>query len=79
MKFMLIVLVMAMMVGGCAKNATEAAREKITPAHHAQCREADFDHAALQVCAVSDSTVYYSFFCVDKRGEMHPFEDKTND
>lgn len=76
MRFMLIVLAMAVMVG-CSFNGDRNSKSQTTEAQHAACRAAEFDHAAMRLCASDDLAYYYCLYCVDKRGVMYPFEERT--
>lgn len=73
----IVMMVGALAVIGCSSSADEYSRGMATPAQHDQCRKAEFDHAALRLCATRDVSDFYCFYCVDQRGVMWPFEDKT--
>jgi len=77
MRSLLIVVALSSLMSGCLKDPNVEARQLVTPAHHEQCLKAEFDHAAFQICAVSHTNYFYCFYCVDQRGVMYPFEDKT--
>ena len=77
MRIVLTVLAMALLVGGCSSGGDVASHKQTTEAHHAACRKAEFDHAAMRICAASDSYHFFCLYCVDQRGVMFPFEDKT--
>lgn len=77
MKLWLMIAVMAMTMGGCAFNGDRRSTSETTAAHHAACKKAEFDHAAMRICAADDAGSYFCRYCVDQRGVMWPFEDKT--
>ncbi|OGF38160.1 hypothetical protein A2482_04240 [Candidatus Falkowbacteria bacterium RIFOXYC2_FULL_48_21] len=64
---------------GCGEptDGDKHSKRQTTEAQHAECRAAEFNHAAMRICASDGTAYFYCLYCVDKRGVMYPFEDKT--